>query len=1000
MTKGIYTDFWIKTLNIIKPRIDITEGSFFEMDIPELPEIGSRESYDGRIITWVGIVDKVTNKAVFNNLKDVIQTDKSFKTKFPGQLELRVFGNNKLNVSYSSINHDLILDRYKGLQAQNKIVGELYKWKLIQRFQDLWGQYESGKITFSEFGDKVDLGNLVFPTCITVFNFMFKNAPIEFESLLSDLFDERTPLRDRIVKYQQEFSDIYLNLPNHGKNTFQEERTIATLLSFRYPDKYALYKDTFYTKYCKGIGIKPKKPGEKLFHYYEIIKNFVTERLSKENDLLAWKDGILDESCYPDHNNLILAQDIFYCALDKGVDIINGKSTNDKDFKYWLFQCNPEQYDIVNEWEFRIQETWKINAHKNEIKPNDKVIVWVTGPNGGCYGLCTVTSEPYHAEELIVNLDIGHNLTKNPILKNELQNFPEFNPPGFYGGNQGTIFRATKEQYDKILEVSNKIINEKNMKHNNSLNTILYGPPGTGKTYHSINYAISIIEEKPIDQIEKEDRYELIRRYKQYNEKGLIDFVTFHQSFSYEDFVEGIKPLLHQDHDAESDASNSEDIGYEIKDGVFKQMCSNAASYMEYEKETSLGNYFIEQKEFTDKQFFKISLGNTSMETGKTVWNYCKENSCILIGWGGQDVDYTGVKSKKEIVDRFTESTGNKPSANDFNITGIDRLLFKMKKGDIVFVSHGNDRLKAVGKITGEYEFKSSKDINLDDYNGQRKVNWFFVDAKIPVSEIYQKKFSQQSIYKLQSDKINLEFFTSKTKPVQKIKNHVLIIDEINRGNISAIFGELITLLEADKRQDGENPMEVSLPYSKQKFSIPSNLYVVGTMNTADRSIALLDTALRRRFEFEEMMPDPALLDVTEEGVNLLLLLEKINERIEFLYDRDHTIGHSYFMGVKSHFALCDVFRNKIIPLLQEYFYNDWGKVQLVLADNPERKKEDMDKLILEKKYSGADEKNLFGVDLDEYEDIMKYMVNKHLMKRNYDKIPVGIFKSMYEEKV
>ncbi len=169
-------------------------------------------------------------------------------------------------------------------------------------------------------------------------------------------------------------------------------------------------------------------------------------------------------------------------------------------------------------------------------------------------------------------------------------------------------------------------------------------------------------------------------------------------------------------------------------------------------------------------------------------------------------------------------------------------------------------------------------------------------------------------------------------------KNYVLIIDEINRGNIAKIFGELITLIEESKRLGEKDAATATLPYSKDKepFGIPNNLYIIGTMNTADRSIALLDTALRRRFDFIEMMPDPGHLDIKNdiEGVNCQILLEKINERIRVLHDRDHQIGHTYFIGVKKMASLAKTFQNQIIPLLQEYFYDNWEKIDLVLNKN------------------------------------------------------------------
>ncbi|HHX68045.1 MAG TPA: AAA domain-containing protein [Gallicola sp.] len=166
-------------------------------------------------------------------------------------------------------------------------------------------------------------------------------------------------------------------------------------------------------------------------------------------------------------------------------------------------------------------------------------------------------------------------------------------------------------------------------------------------------------------------------------------------------------------------------------------------------------------------------------------------------------------------------------------------------------------------------------------------------------------------------------------------KPRVFIIDEINRGNISKIFGELITLIEDTKRKGEKEEMSVILPYTKLPFSVPTNVYLLGTMNTADRSIALMDTALRRRFAFEEMMPEPELIEAEIDGLNISEMLKAINKRIEVLYDREHTIGHAFFMDKELTLEkLSHIFRNKIIPLLQEYFYEDYEKIQWVLGDN------------------------------------------------------------------
>nr|WP_240643407.1 AAA family ATPase [Paracoccus siganidrum] len=269
-----------------------------------------------------------------------------------------------------------------------------------------------------------------------------------------------------------------------------------------------------------------------------------------------------------------------------------------------------------------------------------------------------------------------------------------------------------------------------------------------------------------------------------------------------------------------------------------------------------------------------------------------------------------------------------------------------LQVGDYVVISDGRDSYRAFGRVSGEYYF----DADADFHPHRRSVEWIWRDDNgAERAPFYARNFRRQSAYRLDPNRIDWDALQAVVidpnaeRPVASARPHVLIIDEINRANISKVFGELITLLEIDKRLGCENEVRVRLPYSGTSFGVPANLHIIGTMNTADRSIALLDTALRRRFTFRELMPDveelrralaARQLDAANlDGVDLCKLLHTVNERIEYLFDREHQIGHAYFTGCRSRADVENVMRHKVIPLLAEYFYEDWSKVAAVLGD-------------------------------------------------------------------
>ena len=429
-------------------------------------------------------------------------------------------------------------------------------------------------------------------------------------------------------------------------------------------------------------------------------------------------------------------------------------------------------------------------------------------------------------------------------------------------------------------------------------NMILYGPPGTGKTYNSVIYAVSICDGVSLEDTKARPYTEVLERYRELKEAGQIVFTTFHQSYGYEEFIEGIKPIV---------GNKQAGLEYKIEPGVFKLFCEAASKS-------------------------KAEIPNTG-----DIWNIRNRAGDKDITFDYEDYLYTNGIIMVESLDDINRQCD---------------MLKRIKQGDLVVL--GRDyKIAAIGIVTDT----EPSEIDCEPFHWQRKVNWIaknldatFADISMAGAGVSNFAVSKSKI-KLEDIKKLIENKSDLVTP------YVFIIDEINRGNISKIFGELITLIEKTKRRGAAEAMEAVLPYSGETFSVPQNVYILGTMNTADRSIALMDTALRRRFEFIEMMPDAEVLEsmgigiieIDGEELNVAKMLEIINQRIEYLFDREHTIGHAFFTKLADDTSiemLAGIFERNVIPLLQEYFYEDYDKIQLVLGDNG---KEDQYKFVLDK---------------------------------------------------
>jgi 5-methylcytosine-specific restriction protein B len=604
----------------------------------------------------------------------------------------------------------------------------------------------------------------------------------------------------------------------------------------------------------KGVDKNELKAGIKITHNL-VKKPIFKEEISSIEELSDLKVG-------NQGTNFLSNQEEF--------EIILQMTENNKSRKYWLYAPGEnavkwdEFYDLgimglgwddlgdlnqlgdLNDITKAIQETYKTDSKsynnalanfefRDVVKDGDIIIVKNGRKEYLGYGI--VTSAYYYDDKR----DSYQKCRKVDWKKKG--NWKESNHP---------IVLKTLTDITKYPDYVNRLINligiEQEIKNqiiNYPINTIFYGPPGTGKTYHTVLRAAEIIENRKIDSYA-----EALAIFKT-NLHDQIEFITFHQNYSYEDFIQGLRP----------ETDNKSALVFDKKDGVFKKISDKA-----------LENLKLSQKapeELTSEAKFDKALEIFSDKILESNDNYKINDTAYIFEVEEGAFRYTGEK--------WTN-----------HVNGL-----RMKFSDLKEFYRNN--------VTSRKDIKALTSIS--GLANQHATYYYLVYEQI------------------------IKDLPKKVEEPKKVahKNYVIIIDEINRANISRVFGELITLIEPDKRSHGKIPLEARLP-SGDSFVVPSNLYIIGTMNTADKSIALLDIALRRRFEFESMYPK---YEIDEQEIYDVDILQKINEQIIKLKGHDFQIGHAYFMGENK--DLVQRMNKKVIPLLLEYFMNDEKEVKGIL---------------------------------------------------------------------
>lgn len=586
-----------------------------------------------------------------------------------------------------------------------------------------------------------------------------------------------------------------------------------------------------------------------------------------------------------------------------GIPILNNQKSH-----FFGFRRDREDDDIENLWRLFVKVVEKKNFENEYNKVIRQYIIrvnitmalfWIRPEDFLAfdstnraylkeqYGVILPNKAPEYSEYMSMLNDIKAKMKKGVIKE---KTFYELSA----NANNGTLDDAELTWYDDVVRTWER-----------RKNIVLYGAPGTGKTYDVPELAVRLCN--PAFMAAEPSREEIVSRYNQLKTEKRIAFTTFHQSLDYEDWIEGLRPVVNENNQ----------VTYEIESGIFKKLCEEAERPVVKDKQVGIADNAV---------VWKVSLAGTG---DNDVRRECMENNHIRIGWD----DYGPV-----ISDETDWSIYNGEGKQI-----LDAYINKMKIGDIVMSCYSSQTIDAIGVVVGDYEFEDK----FPNYKRVRRVNWLVKNINENIVEMNDgKTMTLGTVYRLNSITLDnvksiLEKYDTSSKMEENDKAYVMVIDELNRGNVSKVFGELITLLEADKRKGRINAESVVLPYSKKTFHIPNNVYLIATMNTADRSLGSLDYAIRRRFTFiaekpfglevegfnEELFELVSSLfvknfgDYKESSWDLTMKLESADTLSEEYKPEDVWIGHSYFLmqDEEGNDNTTDRLLYEIIPLLEEY---------------------------------------------------------------------------------